>query len=427
MRPRRWCTSIPTADARRQLLGARHQRATCIAARACCGPRAVADDFHARFSARVAHLPLPAAERARGARGAAQRVGWYHRPLDVERDAAAPRALLVGEHDFSAFRDAQCQAKSPVRNLHRGARRAARQPRRLHLPRQRLPAPHGPQHRGLAGLRRRRQAAAGVDRGAHGRARPHATPRPPSRPTGCTSRASSTIRRSPCPPSAATLLLSRETETARASRSAASREPEHARVAADAGADAIGLVFYPRQPALRRRRMRAARRRRGAAAVRDRRGALRGRRRGRRSARSSRRCRLDLLQFHGDETPEFCDAVRRALRARGAHGGGDRFGRIRTSFLAGQSAAARCARARRAGRNRAQLRLGVIPRELPDPASSFPAASTAENVGRAIREVQPWAVDVSSGVEVEPRGRRIPRKIVEFIRSVQREDAGSSA
>src|SRR2546426_658721 len=48
---------------------------------------------------------------------AASHVGWFHLPLDVEamREAAA---LLVGEHDFSAFRSAQCQAKSPVRTLH---------------------------------------------------------------------------------------------------------------------------------------------------------------------------------------------------------------------------------------------------------------------------------------------------------------------
>ena len=51
---------------------------------------------------------------------------------------------------------------------------------------------------------------------------------------------------------------------------------------------------------------------------------------------------------------------------------------------------------------------------------------TAENVGRAIRKVRPWAVDVSSGVEAS-RGVKDPAKIVEFIRSVQREDAGQPA
>jgi tRNA pseudouridine38-40 synthase len=43
-------------------------------------------------------------------------VGWYHRPLDTALMAGA-LASLTGEHDFSAFRDSQCQAKSPVRTL----------------------------------------------------------------------------------------------------------------------------------------------------------------------------------------------------------------------------------------------------------------------------------------------------------------------
>ena len=46
------------------------------------------------------------------------RVGWFHAPLDISRMCeAAP--YLVGEHDFSAFRSAECQAKSPVRELRR--------------------------------------------------------------------------------------------------------------------------------------------------------------------------------------------------------------------------------------------------------------------------------------------------------------------
>jgi tRNA pseudouridine38-40 synthase len=45
------------------------------------------------------------------------RAGWVFRPLDVAamQEAALP---LLGEHDFSAFRAAECQAATPVRQLH---------------------------------------------------------------------------------------------------------------------------------------------------------------------------------------------------------------------------------------------------------------------------------------------------------------------
>jgi phosphoribosylanthranilate isomerase len=66
-----------------------------------------------------------------------------------------------------------------------------------------------------------------------------------------------------------------------------------------------------------------------------------------------------------------------------------------------------------------------IPRELPVPLI-LSGGLTAQNVGRAVREVRPWAVDVSSGVE-RSRGVKDPAKIVDFIRSVRLEDAGQSA
>jgi tRNA pseudouridine38-40 synthase len=48
----------------------------------------------------------------------AKRVGWFHRPLDADAMQAAA-GLLLGEHDFSAFRAVECQAKSPVKTLRR--------------------------------------------------------------------------------------------------------------------------------------------------------------------------------------------------------------------------------------------------------------------------------------------------------------------
>ncbi|AZC23795.1 tRNA pseudouridine(38-40) synthase [Pseudomonas sessilinigenes] len=46
-----------------------------------------------------------------------EEVTWNHRPLDIERMAEAA-AFLVGTHDFSAFRAGQCQAKSPIKEIH---------------------------------------------------------------------------------------------------------------------------------------------------------------------------------------------------------------------------------------------------------------------------------------------------------------------
>ncbi|MGP1718088.1 MAG: tRNA pseudouridine(38-40) synthase TruA [Methylophilus sp.] len=77
----------------------------------------VADDFHARFSARARsyqyvlynHAVAPASQHGR--------VGWYHRPLDIVPMQQAIQ-LLLGEHDFSAFRASECQASSPIRTMH---------------------------------------------------------------------------------------------------------------------------------------------------------------------------------------------------------------------------------------------------------------------------------------------------------------------
>ena len=78
--------------------------------------REVDEGFHARYSARSRTYRYRLLNRpVRPALGAT-RVGWFHLPLDVQlmREAAS---LLLGEHDFSAFRSSECQAKTPVRTL----------------------------------------------------------------------------------------------------------------------------------------------------------------------------------------------------------------------------------------------------------------------------------------------------------------------
>lgn len=77
----------------------------------------VGDDFHARFSARSRRYRYVLLNRSVRPAILSGRVGWFHSPLDVEAMAAAA-AFLLGEHDFSAFRAAECQAKTPVKTLH---------------------------------------------------------------------------------------------------------------------------------------------------------------------------------------------------------------------------------------------------------------------------------------------------------------------
>ncbi len=201
------------------------------------------------------------------------------------------------------------------------------------------------------------------------------------------------------------------------------REPLHARIAAEAGADAVGLVFYARSP----RAVDVPQAERIVAAVpafvaavglfvdaaeREVREVL-------------ARVRLDLLQFHGEETPEFCARFGVPyLRAVRMGPGADlleyagRFSGAKALLLDAYSPD-------EPGGTGLTFDWAGVPRGLPVPLI-LSGGLNAANVGRAVREVGPWAVDVSSGVEAS-RGVKDPRKIVEFIRSVQREDAGQPA
>ena len=77
----------------------------------------VPEDFHARYSARSRTYRYELLNRPVRPALDAHYVGWFHLPLDVEKMRAAA-AHFVGEHDFSSFRSAECQAKSPVRTIH---------------------------------------------------------------------------------------------------------------------------------------------------------------------------------------------------------------------------------------------------------------------------------------------------------------------
>lgn len=77
----------------------------------------VSSGFHARYSAIARTYRYELLNRPVRAALDATRIGWFHAPLDVAAMREGARALL-GEHDFSAFRAAECQARTPVRTIH---------------------------------------------------------------------------------------------------------------------------------------------------------------------------------------------------------------------------------------------------------------------------------------------------------------------
>lgn len=182
--------------------------------------------------------------------------------------------------------------------------------------------------------------------------------------------------------------------------------------AALAGADAIGLVFYPPSPrhladlGLAREIAQAA----GplltvVGLFVDAEPAL--------VEGVLRRVPLGALQFHGAESADFCRGFDRpyikALRmAPGAdittlaraHGGAS--GLLLDAYRPGTP-----------GGTGETFDWGAIPSGLPRPLI-LAGGLNPDNVARAVREVRPWAVDVSGGVESAP-GVKDPQRVANFI------------
>lgn len=80
--------------------------------------RRVGDDFNARFAARSRHYRYVIACGPARPALAARRATWVYARLDAERMNEAA-SLLLGQHDFSAYRALSCQARTAVRTVHR--------------------------------------------------------------------------------------------------------------------------------------------------------------------------------------------------------------------------------------------------------------------------------------------------------------------
>ena len=277
----------------------------------CSGRAPVDGEFHARYSAARAHLPLsscstapvrPALEARHGSAGSTL-------PLDVERDARGGGAR------------SSASTISP-----RSARPSARRRRRCARCTRSRSSAHGDAHRlrrcartrscttwcatssarwstsARASIRRRGSTEVLASR------RTAARRRRPSRPRACTSRTIA-VR---CPAGDLPPMRTRDQDLRHHARRGRARGRAGRR-----RRDRPGVLSAEPALSLGRARGRDARR---AAAVRADGGAVREPRRARRWRRCSAACSPAMLQFHGDETPEFCGAVRRAVRQGRAQG-----------------------------------------------------------------------------------------------------------
>jgi phosphoribosylanthranilate isomerase len=194
---------------------------------------------------------------------------------------------------------------------------------------------------------------------------------------------------------------------------------EDARIAVALGADAIGLVFYPPSP----RNVSAE----AASAIIDAvppfvtivglfvdplqvqvESVL-------------RQCALGLLQFHGDEPPEFCAGFGLPyLKAARVRVGSDLVQYL-APYYAARGWLLDAYHDRLYGGTGETFDWKLIPRDLARPVI-LSGGLTPDNVGAAVRQIRPWAVDVSSGVE-SAKGVKDAAKIAAFIAGVKNESA----
>lgn len=129
---------------------------------------------------------------------------------------------------------------------------------------------------------------------------------------------------------------------------------------------------------------------------------------------------LDLLQFQGDESPDFCEQFGRPyLKVARMRPGLDLVefarafasarGLLLDAYVEGYGGCGQV------------FDWSLVSGQLPLPVL-LAGGLTAENVGGAIRQLRPWAVDVSSGVE-SAKGIKDAAKIAAFIAAVKNADA----
>ena len=191
---------------------------------------------------------------------------------------------------------------------------------------------------------------------------------------------------------------------------------EDALIAAEAGADAIGLVFYaksPRAVSIQQARDIVAALPAFVTTV----GLF---------VNASREelndvlagVALDLLQFHGDETPAECESYQRpyikALRVKP----GDDIAQLAAPYAKARGILLDTYVPGIPGGTGAAFDWSLVPRDLPQPVI-LAGGLSADNVQAAIEKVRPYAVDVSGGVEAD-KGIKDAAKIRAFMQAIGR-------
>lgn len=127
--------------------------------------------------------------------------------------------------------------------------------------------------------------------------------------------------------------------------------------------------------------------------------------------------RPDLLQFHGDETPEYCASFGvpyiKAVRVRP----GLDLLQFEAAYGTARGLLLDAYHPQRHGGTGERFDWNLIPAGLSKPVI-LAGGLTPDNVAQAVRQVRPWAVDVSSGVEASP-GIKDAAAIGRFIQEVR--------
>lgn len=129
---------------------------------------------------------------------------------------------------------------------------------------------------------------------------------------------------------------------------------------------------------------------------------------------------IDLLQFHGDESPEYCEQFSRSyIKALRMKPGLDITEQLRC-YSSARSVLLDAYRKGVPGGTGEQFDWERIPTECRS-RIVLAGGLHAANVTQAVTRVRPYAVDVSGGVELSP-GIKDPQKIREFVNAVDRAD-----